>query len=61
MATHGRTGIALWALGSVTERVVQSTQLPMLIVRAPEKTANEMTAVHASALEDNINTWPGLL
>jgi nucleotide-binding universal stress UspA family protein len=61
MATHGRTGIALWALGSVTERVVQSTQLPMLIVRAPEKTANETTAVHASALEDTINTWPGLL
>jgi nucleotide-binding universal stress UspA family protein len=61
MATHGRTGVALWALGSVTERVVQGTQLPMLIVRSPEKTANETTAMHMPALEDDINTWPGLL
>jgi nucleotide-binding universal stress UspA family protein len=61
MATHGRTGVALWALGSVTERVVQGTQLPMLIVRSTEKNASETTSLHMPALEDNINTWPGLL
>ncbi|HZC05527.1 MAG TPA: universal stress protein [Ktedonobacterales bacterium] len=33
MATHGRTGMLHWAMGSVTERVVQTTRLPMLIVR----------------------------
>lgn len=33
MATHGRTGILRWSLGSVTERVLQATELPLLIVR----------------------------
>ncbi|HVB74010.1 MAG TPA: universal stress protein [Ktedonobacteraceae bacterium] len=38
MATHGRTGLQHWVLGSVTERVLSATRLPMLIVR-PEETA----------------------
>jgi nucleotide-binding universal stress UspA family protein len=33
MATHGRSGILRWTLGSVTERVMQATRLPMLVVR----------------------------
>jgi len=33
MATHGRTGIMRWVWGSITERVVQRTQLPLLLVR----------------------------
>ncbi len=33
MATHGRTGIARWALGSITERIIQTSRLPLLIVR----------------------------
>ena len=33
MATHGRTGILRWVWGSMTERVVQKTQLPILLVR----------------------------
>lgn len=33
MATHGRSGIARWALGSITERVLHGTKLPLLIVR----------------------------
>jgi nucleotide-binding universal stress UspA family protein len=33
MATHGRTGILRWSLGSITERVLQATELPLLIVR----------------------------
>jgi nucleotide-binding universal stress UspA family protein len=32
MATHGRSGLALWALGSVTDRVLQSTSAPLLVV-----------------------------
>jgi nucleotide-binding universal stress UspA family protein len=33
MATHGRGGVGLWAVGSVTERVLMTSTLPMLIVR----------------------------
>lgn len=40
MATHGRTGVLRWTLGSIAERVIQTTRRPMLIVRptaqAPE-------------------------
>ncbi len=38
MATHGRAGLQHWVLGSVTERVLSATRLPLLIVR-PEETA----------------------
>lgn len=34
MSTHGRGGIARWALGSVTDRVLHSVPNPLLIVRA---------------------------
>jgi nucleotide-binding universal stress UspA family protein len=34
MATHARTGLARWALGSVTERVVREGPCPTLVVRA---------------------------
>lgn len=34
MATHGRGGLQRWLMGSVTERVLHSTRLPMLIVHA---------------------------
>jgi nucleotide-binding universal stress UspA family protein len=33
MATHGRSGLRLWAMGSVTDRVLQRSQLPLLVVR----------------------------
>ena len=33
MTTHGRSGIARLALGSVAERVLHSTKLPILLVR----------------------------
>jgi nucleotide-binding universal stress UspA family protein len=33
LATHGRTGLQRWAVGSVAERVLQSSRLPLLIVR----------------------------
>jgi nucleotide-binding universal stress UspA family protein len=36
IATHGRTGFQRWALGSVTERVLGATRLPILIVRPTE-------------------------
>ncbi len=33
MTTHGRDGAALWVMGSVTERVLEATTLPLLIIR----------------------------
>jgi nucleotide-binding universal stress UspA family protein len=32
MATHGRSGLRLMALGSITDRVLQTTRLPLLVV-----------------------------
>lgn len=37
MATHGRSGIGRWALGSVTDGVLHSIGGPILVVRAQEK------------------------
>jgi nucleotide-binding universal stress UspA family protein len=33
MSTHGREGLQRWMIGSITERVLEATRLPMLIVR----------------------------
>lgn len=32
MATHGRSGVAPWVIGSVANRVLNSTRLPILVV-----------------------------
>lgn len=37
MATHGRGGLQRWVMGSVTERVLHATRLPMLIVHSAEQ------------------------
>jgi nucleotide-binding universal stress UspA family protein len=34
MCTHGRTGLARWALGSVADRVLRAGRKPILLVRA---------------------------
>ena len=34
MSTHGRTGMDRWLLGSVTDKVVQATTAPILVVRS---------------------------
>lgn len=36
MATHGRTGLSRWAMGSITERVFNSITVPLLILRPPD-------------------------
>ncbi len=35
MATHGRTGLRRWIYGSVTEKVLRTTDKSMLVVRPP--------------------------
>jgi nucleotide-binding universal stress UspA family protein len=44
MATHGRGGLGRWVMGSVTERVLTGTTLPMLIVRPREAAALQEAA-----------------
>ena len=34
MATHGRSGVGRWVLGSVTEKVVRSAPVPVLVIRS---------------------------
>ncbi len=36
MGTHGRTGLRQLMVGSVTERVVRSSKVPVLTIRHPE-------------------------
>ena len=36
MATHGRGGLERWALGSITERVLHATEVPLFIIRPQE-------------------------
>lgn len=36
MGTHGRTGLDRYLLGSVTERVVRLSEVPVLTVRGPD-------------------------
>jgi nucleotide-binding universal stress UspA family protein len=36
MATHGRSGISRWIWGSVAERILHHSSIPVLIIRPPE-------------------------
>jgi nucleotide-binding universal stress UspA family protein len=40
MCTHGRTGLARWAYGSVAEKVLRHAPCPVLLVRARKKQEN---------------------
>lgn len=37
ITTHGRAGLERWVIGSVTDRILNTTKLPMLIVRPQKK------------------------
>lgn len=37
LSTHGRSGISRWLFGSVTGRVIESCDVPLLVVRPPEE------------------------
>ncbi|RME09516.1 MAG: universal stress protein [Ardenticatenia bacterium] len=49
MATHGRTGLARWALGSVADRVIRLTRHPVLLVR-PRDTQTTLEPTHLHRL-----------
>ncbi len=44
MTTHGRSGFVRWALGSVAERIISETALPIFLVR--ETTARPSNKLH---------------
>ncbi len=50
MATHGRSGINRWLLGSVAEKVLRGTTNPVLLVRATEERKVEGTATWKSVV-----------
>lgn len=60
MATHGRGGISRWTLGSITERVLGATRLPLLIVR-PQEMYEELKPTHKGVKEGDLQPWSGLL
>jgi nucleotide-binding universal stress UspA family protein len=41
MSTHGRSGWRRLAFGSITDKVLHGSHIPVLMVRAPEGTVNE--------------------
>jgi len=50
MATHGRTGIERFLMGSVAERVVRRAPCPVLTLTAPYAEAEEPVAALAAAV-----------
>ncbi len=45
MATHGRTGMRRWFIGSVAEEVLRHSTVPVLLVRATEPAKDKDVAV----------------
>jgi nucleotide-binding universal stress UspA family protein len=58
MASHGRTGFQLWALGSGTERVLHASALPLLIVR-PSATHPAAHGAEEGEGDPEMSAWPG--
>jgi nucleotide-binding universal stress UspA family protein len=50
MATHGRSGLNRWLLGSVAEKVLRGSSNPLLLVRASEKAKSEGEAMLKSVI-----------
>jgi nucleotide-binding universal stress UspA family protein len=37
MSTHGASGLTRWAIGSVTERVIRHSAVPLLVLPAEHR------------------------
>ena len=48
MTTHGRGGISRWVLGSITEKLLRLSPIPVLVIR-PRRPASREAAVRAAA------------
>ncbi|HEY7420096.1 MAG TPA: universal stress protein [Ktedonobacteraceae bacterium] len=61
MATHGRSGLTRWTMGSITERVLGATRLPLLVVRPhPSKTEKKASEAEKHIPEPEQTSWVGL-
>ncbi|MFC2018349.1 universal stress protein [Chloroflexota bacterium] len=40
MSTHGRSGISRWVFGSVTDRVIRNSAIPVLVASPPGRVAD---------------------
>lgn len=66
MATHGRGGMQHFVMGSITERVLHHSQLPLLVVRPPKEqfsqgSKKEERGAVVEVSEVEVQTWVGLL
>jgi nucleotide-binding universal stress UspA family protein len=52
MATHGRSGISRWMLGSVTEKVLRHAPCPVLVVREDKPLSHILITLDGSALSE---------
>jgi nucleotide-binding universal stress UspA family protein len=50
MATHGRSGLTRWLLGSIAEKVLRAANNPLLLVRANDKGVSDGRAVLDSVI-----------
>lgn len=65
MATHGRGSLQRWAVGSVTERVLHATKLPLLVVRPIKEAIPKPKTADAEGVEQekvgaSAHPWVGL-
>jgi nucleotide-binding universal stress UspA family protein len=52
MTTHGRSGVGRWVMGSVAEKVLWASNVPLLVVRPAKKTSRDrLTATAAMPVE----------
>lgn len=62
MATHGRGGMQHFVTGSITERVLHHSKLPLFIVRPPKEQAarQDVKAAEIEVDEAGVQSWVGL-
>ena len=44
MASHGRSGVTRWAIGSVADKVFRASKIPVLMVKTPPEPAKKPRA-----------------
>ena len=49
-ATHGRTGVKRWILGSVAERLIEASHTPVLLVRSSASATPESSEAVAAGV-----------
>jgi nucleotide-binding universal stress UspA family protein len=59
MSTHGRNGLRRWLFGSVAEKVLRSTALPVLLVQGPGfQPANSRSSNRGVSLGSSVEGLP---